>query len=144
MCPCTLVVFLVMQSFCVQSSFHIQCDRSSSTLESSSEHSSKLINAHPLTLYLTLRLVLSITGYLHFLTIDGPSTSSLHKLAQLITSQVQPYAQDRQVNLPECLADFSSYPYPDKILEASHIRVQICVEVVAIQRRPESVILRWF
>ena len=121
-----------MQSFCVLPSLRIQCDRSSSTLESPPKHSSKLVNSHPLTLHLALRLVLSITGYLHLLTIDSPSASSLHELAQLIASQIQPYAQNRQVDFPECLAYFSSYPYSDKILEASHIRVQICVKVVAI------------
>ena len=111
---------------------------------SSAENPPKHLDSDPLALDLALGLVLRVRRDRHLLPVDSPPTRLLAELGQRVPSQVQPAAQHTRFDLPERLAHLPGDSYPNQILEACDVGVQVCVEVVALERGPELGVLGGF
>ena len=120
------------------------CPISRRLFVSSAENPPEHLDSDPLALDLALGLVLRVWRDRHLLSVDSPPTRLLAELRQRVPSQIQPAAQHARFDLPERLAHLPGDPYPNQILEARDVGVQICVEVVTLERGPELGVLAGF
>lgn len=102
------------------------------SFETSSKDSAEHVYTDSFTLDLALGLVLGVGWYFNLLAVDLPPTGCLRKFDQCFSTQIQPAAQDAQINLSERLSNFTSDPYPDKVFETSNICIQVGIQVVRL------------
>jgi hypothetical protein len=89
------------------------------------DHPRKHINTHTLALDFTSRFVFCVCWNQDRLSIHLPPARRSHEFRQSLALQVQPNAQQSQIDLAEGLSHLAGNAYPYQVFEACNI----CIEV---------------
>ena len=104
-------------------------------------HPREHINANILPNLRLLSLVIRVARHLDIITLDRPLAHLADELLGSLEVEAQPRLQVRQADLPKGLRDEVGDAVPDDVLEAVDVGDEVGADVVAVERRPEPLVL---
>ena len=105
------------------------------------DHPAKLLELDILPQDATPRLVLLVQRDHDLLALDPPPADLPHEAVELGARDAEPALEDAPLHLLHALAHHHRDPHAHQLLEPLHVGDEVRVQVVAVERVPEGVVL---